>query len=144
MLQLPWSLSWGRQQLSGYHPTLQTWTVTHWTGASYQLENAVRQALFHQILDNRPLNLEEASKKRLDGYVLYIPLPDDVVHRCEMWDVFLAMVNDLGEHNALHRLDLAHISELTARISPIPHYDRWYDWRQRWVTTLLAPTATTA
>lgn len=140
MCQIPWAISWGSQSISGCHPYLPSWTISKWKGDFTEIENAVRRSLLAQMLDYREIDLETASLIELKGYVVQVPLPEDVVHRCDVWDHIhlLARKADDPLHFLAHELGVSHHTDLVTRLSPVSLYDRWWSWRKEIVDKLLA------
>ena len=132
MIQIPWQIHWGVQQLSGSNPALTSWSVSVWDGNFCNIDQAVRRSLLNLMLDDRMIELDAARSIQLNGWVLNVPLPEDVVQRCETWDALrnVRVFEGVSEHQLCQALGVGDTHDIVARLNPLPEYDKWFLWRQ--------------
>lgn len=140
-LCIPWALHWTPDTLSGSHPTLPSWTVHHWKGDPSDILKTSINTFLLQMLDDRPVDLENASRHHLDGWSINIPIPDFQQKRCDLWDALwrIRIMGGVSERVLCDALGVRDTHDIVMRLSPIRTSESWSTWHDHVYSVLTNP-----
>lgn len=132
-ISIPWSLQWTPKTLRGTHPTLPSWSIDRWQGDPDDILKAVLNTFLLQMMDDQPINVEQASHHHLDGWVLSVPIPPYQRHRCELWDALwrVRVLEHVPEDVLCEAIGVHDVHDIVTRLSPIRHVETWLSWHHQ-------------